>query len=119
MAAICLLSGAAGLIFETVWFHRAGLVFGSSVWSTSMVLSSFMGGLAIGAAIVARYGLRIAHLLRGYAAAEATVAVSGVAITQILPAFTNIASRLAHSEGDLWGANAGRFAAGFAVLLIP
>ena len=119
VAAISLLSGAAGLVFETVWFHRAGLVFGSSVWSTSMVLSSFMGGLAIGAAFVARYGSRITRLLRGYAAAEATVAVSGIAITQLLPAFTSVAARLAQGEGDTWPANAGRFAAGFAILLIP
>jgi spermidine synthase len=119
LAAISLLSGAAGLIFETVWFHKAGLVFGSSVWSTSMVLSSFMGGLAIGAALVARYGARITRLLRTYAAAEATVAISGIAITQILPAFTNIAARLGQSEGDAWPANAGRFVAGFAILLVP
>jgi spermidine synthase len=50
------LSGASGLIFEMVWFHRAGLVFGTSVWSTSLVLSSFMGGLTLGSAIV---GLRV------------------------------------------------------------
>ena len=112
-------SGAAGLIFETVWFHRAGLVFGSSVWSTSMVLSSFMGGLTIGAALVARYGFRIRRLLVGYAAAEAIVGLSGIAITQLLPAFTNIAARLALSEGDAWSANAGRFLAGFAILLVP
>src|SRR6187402_1171497 len=86
LAAICLASGAAGLVFETVWFHRAGLVLGSSVWSTAMVLSSFMGGLTIGAALVARYGARIARLLAAYAAAELTVAVSGVVVTQLLPA---------------------------------
>ena len=114
-----MLSGAAGLIFETVWFHRAGLVFGSSVWSTSMVLSSFMGGLTIGAALVARYGYRVRRLLLGYAAAEAMVALSGIAITLLLPAFTNIAARLALSQGDAWSANAGRFLAGFAILLVP
>jgi spermidine synthase len=42
-------------VFETAWFHRAGLVLGSSVWSTTLVLSSFMGGLTVGAALVA-YG---------------------------------------------------------------
>ena len=29
---VCFLSGAAGLIFEMVWFHRSGLVFGNSGW---------------------------------------------------------------------------------------
>ena len=47
------LSGGAGLIFEMVWLHRAGLVFGNSLWSTSIVLSAFMGGLALGNALVA------------------------------------------------------------------
>jgi spermidine synthase len=28
-------SGAAGLVFEVVWFHRCGLVFGNSVWSAA------------------------------------------------------------------------------------
>src|SRR5438093_51156 len=43
-------SGAAGLVYETVWFHRGALVFGNSIWSTSLVLSSFMAGLALGGA---------------------------------------------------------------------
>ena len=38
-------SGAAGLIFEIVWLHRCGLLFGNSVWATSLILSSFMAGL--------------------------------------------------------------------------
>jgi hypothetical protein len=58
----CFMSGAAGLIFEMVWFHRSSLVFGSSVWATSLVLSSFMGGLTVGAAIVGRAG----HRIRGF-----------------------------------------------------
>lgn len=59
------------------------------------------------------------RLLRRYAAAEATVAVSGIAITQILPAFTAIGARLSGAAGDAWPANAGRFFAGFAILLVP
>ena len=46
MLFICLVSFASGvsaLIFEILWFHQAGLVFGNSVWATSTTLSSFMG----------------------------------------------------------------------------
>jgi predicted membrane-bound spermidine synthase len=59
-------SGAAGLIFEMVWFHRCALVFGNSVWAATIVLSSFMGGLAIGNAPAGRYarGRRDLLLLR-------------------------------------------------------
>ena len=70
------LSGVAGLIFELAWFHRAGLVFGSSVWSTSLVLSAFMGGLMLGSALITRLGARILRPGRTYAVAEFVVAIS-------------------------------------------
>ena len=113
MALICFLSGAAGLVFETTWFHRAGLVFGSSVWSTTLVLSSFMGGLTVGAALVARFGTRIRQFLVAYAAAEFTVAGAGILITFILPALTNTTAALVYSDGSVWQANIVRFVAGF------
>jgi spermidine synthase len=119
LALICLLSGAAGLIFETVWFHRAGLVFGSTVWSTTLVLSSFMGGLTIGAGLVARFGTRVRRFLVAYAAAELTVAAAGIAITIALPTLTNATANVVYSEGHVWQTNIARFVAGFLVLLIP
>ena len=42
IAAVFFASGAAALVFEVVWFHRAGLVFGNDLWSTSLVLSTYM-----------------------------------------------------------------------------
>ena len=116
---VCLLSGAAGLVFETAWFHRAGLVLGSSVWSTTLVLSSFMGGLTVGAALVARFGIRVERFLFAYAAAELTVAASGVLITYVLPGLTDLAANLAVTETQAWPVNTARFIAGFFVLVIP
>src|SRR5262245_47047330 len=92
---VCLLSGAAGLIFETVWFHRASLVFGGSVWSTTLVLSSFMGGLGIGSAVAGRAGTRVSRPLLAYSAAELTVAVSGIVLTHVLPRVTEAVALLA------------------------
>ena len=51
---IFFLSGASALIFESLWFRLAGLSLGNSVWSASLVLAAFMGGLALGNGIVAR-----------------------------------------------------------------
>src|SRR5947207_15577347 len=84
MAFACFVSGAAGLIFEIVWFHRCGLVFGNSVWATSIVLSSFMGGIALGNAAIGRLGARAATLPI-YAALEAVVAATGIALKYALP----------------------------------
>ncbi len=55
--AIFFLSGAAALLFETLWFRQAGLAFGYSVWAWSLVLSSFMAGLALGNGLARHNGL--------------------------------------------------------------
>lgn len=75
---IFFLSGASALIFESVWFHQAGLNLGNSVWASSIVLASFMAGLAIGSAIIAVRGDNIHYPLRFYAYMEITIAVFGV-----------------------------------------
>jgi spermidine synthase len=84
--AIFALSGAVSLAFETLWFRQAGLTFGNSVWASSLVLSSFMAGIAFGNAIAARYAARLARPILGYAALEAVIAISGVALVYTLPA---------------------------------
>ena len=63
-------SGASALIFETLWFRQAGLAFGNSIWASSLVLSAFMAGLALGNALAARVGPRLANPVRAYAYAE-------------------------------------------------
>src|SRR5712691_8028179 len=84
------LSGAAGLIFEMVWIYRCGLLFGNTVWAASIVLSSFMGGLALGNALMGWYGPRLRRLLGVYAALEFTVALTGVGLTYLLGALPGL-----------------------------
>ena len=84
---IFFLSGTSALIFETVWFRLAGLVFGNSVWSASLVLSGFMGGLAMGNALISRHGDSIRLPVRFYAGLEIVIAISGMTIVTILPLF--------------------------------
>jgi len=114
------ISGAAGLIFEIVWLYRCGLVFGSSAWATSIVLSSFMGGLALGNALVARYAHRVGRFLQTYAALEFFVALSGVTLTRALVDLTNLLAPVTRSFLDtLWLVNLVRGVAAFAVLVLP
>ena len=84
------LSGAAGLIFEIVWFHRAGLAFGNSVTAAAVVLSSFMAGLAVGNGVAPTLAARARHMVRLYAALECLVAASGVALTYVLPRLVGV-----------------------------
>ena len=45
---IFILSGASGLIYQVIWMRQLTLIFGSTVFATSTVLTAFMAGLALG-----------------------------------------------------------------------
>ncbi len=46
---IVLATGAAGTIYELVWFRMLTPVLGNSAWSLAAVLSAYMAGLSLGA----------------------------------------------------------------------
>jgi len=70
-------SGAAGLLFEVLWFRALGRLLGNTVWSAALVLTAFMLGIALGGLLAARWAGRIRRPARAFAFAEATVALSG------------------------------------------
>jgi predicted membrane-bound spermidine synthase len=122
-AAICVvffLSGAAALLFETLWFRLAGLVFGNSVWAASLVLGSFMGGLALGNTLAARYGPRLRHPLRFYAVLELVIGTTGLGLVLLLPSLTAVVLPLLRpflaNEAVLNGL---RLSLSFALLMVP
>jgi len=88
------ISGASALVFETLWFIQAGLAFGNSVWASSLVLTGFMGGLALGSAVAVRRGDRMGPPIRTYAALEVVIAVSGVSLVFLLPSMGTITTPL-------------------------
>ena len=45
---IFIFSGASSLIYEVIWMRQLTLIFGSTVFATSTVLTAFMAGLALG-----------------------------------------------------------------------
>ena len=120
LPAAFLLSGAAGLIFQIVWFHRCGVVFGSSVAAVTVVLSSFMAGLAVGNALAGRFGSRVVLAVRAYAWLEGIVAVAGVLVTYLLPYVSLVLVPLARYTDDSGlSVNAMRFVLAFALLAVP
>src|SRR5215471_19026884 len=69
------LSGATGLIYQVLWLRLLGLVFGHTVYAITTVLAAFMGGLALGSFIVARYVARLQNLIRAYGWLEIGIGV--------------------------------------------
>src|SRR4051794_8414802 len=68
--AIFTLSGFSGLIYESIWSHYLKLFLGHAAYAQTLVLAIFMGGMALGAWLVARSTGRIRNLLVAYAAVE-------------------------------------------------
>jgi spermidine synthase len=85
LSGILFLSGIGALIFETLWLRLSGLAFGNSVWAATLILSSFMAGLALGNAIAASSRIRRWRPLHLYAALEVAVACFGCTIVFALP----------------------------------
>ena len=113
-------SGAAALIFETLWFRQAGLMLGNSVWATSLVTSSFMGGLAIGNVLAGAWGFRLRRPLLAYACLEAAIAATGLGLIAVLPQLTGFMAPAFTPLLDQPAVlNALRFVVAFLLLLIP
>lgn len=113
-------SGASALIFQTLWLRLSGLVFGNSVWSAALILSSFMAGLAIGSAIAAKLRMRAFRPLHFYFYLEIAIAVTGCSIVIGLPLLGEwlrpVFQHLSNHDGLL---NILRLVFSFLILLVP
>ncbi len=78
-------SGCAALIYETVWFYLVQLVVGASSISVAVILSSFMGGMALGSWLIPKVTPARMHPLRMVGMLEAGIAVLGLLIPLALP----------------------------------
>jgi len=120
LSAVFFASGASALIFETLWFREAGLAFGNSIWASSLVLSGFMAGLALGNALAARLGTRLRHPIRAYAIAEAVIALTGAGLVYLFPVLgATLAPIFRPLLDHSWTLNPLRLLVAFLLLLVP
>lgn len=118
--ALFFLSGATALVFETLWFRQAGLAFGNSLWASSLVLASFMGGLAIGNGVVGRWGERLRDPLRAYGLLELLIGVLGLGLVLLFPLLNALlAPVFRYLTAYPWAVNSIRFGLAFFLMLLP
>ena len=75
LVAVFILSGAAGLIYESIWTRYLGLFVGHSAYAQIIVLVIFLGGMSLGAHLVGRWTSRLRSPLLWYAGVELLVGV--------------------------------------------
>jgi spermidine synthase len=117
---IFIVSGACGLIYETTWVRMFSLVFGSTVYSITVVLAAFMAGLALGSWLLGRFADRHARPLLVYATLEAGIGVLGAASPWLIRAVEPFYVWLYRSSHlPFAGLTAVKFALSFLLVVVP
>lgn len=94
------LSGFASLVYENAWTRSLTMVIGSSIYSFSTMLVTFLVGLALGGFIYARFlGQREARL-SSFGLIELWVGLSALATIPLFEKLPLIFIRLLHGFGD-------------------
>jgi spermidine synthase len=84
LASCFALSGLAALVYQTAWTREFALVFGTSELAVATVLAAYMGGLALGAALIERWLPRLDRPVLTYALLELGIGAAGVALVPAL-----------------------------------
>lgn len=89
--ALFVVSGFAGLIYQSVWSHYLGLILGHAAYAQSLVLAIFMGGMAYGSYLASKRGSRVRDLILAYAIIEGIIGVLGLAFHPIFTGMNALA----------------------------
>ncbi|NKB69614.1 MAG: tetratricopeptide repeat protein [Candidatus Latescibacteria bacterium] len=90
------LSGVCGLVYEISWMRMFRLVMGNTVYTSAMVLTVFMAGLALGAYVAGRYIDRVTSPLKLYGFLELAVGLYGLVMPLLFAGFEPVYEFLYH-----------------------
>ena len=82
------LSGAAALIYESTWSRYLALFVGHGAYAQVLVLAIFLGGMAIGSALVGRRSARLREPLLWFAGVELVLGALGLVFHHAFDAAT-------------------------------
>ena len=82
------LSGFSGLMYESIWTHYIKLFLGHAAYAQTLVLATFMVGLAIGSWLASRHSPRWRNPLLAYAVVEAAIGLAALAFHWLFVAST-------------------------------
>jgi len=121
VTALFFLSGSAGLAYQVIWMRTLGLFFGSDMYGVSIILSTFMAGLALGSLLGGRLSERTSRPLLWYGIAELAIGAFALGFSQLLAAFAPLLESF-YPQGEqagLWFYQLLRVLLASGALLIP
>src|SRR3972149_11590377 len=113
------LSGMAALIYQIVWIRPLQFIFGSTVYTVSIIFGAFMLGLALGSFFIGKKIDEIKNLPFAYALLEMGIGLYGVLLLSIFNLLPKIYNSLYFLHLDFYIFEIMKFLVVFLVLLIP
>ena len=119
IAALFVLSGASGLVFEVIWVRQLAVWAGHGTVAVSLVVAAFLAGMVLGNLLGGRVADRGGRLVRAYAALEAVTGLAALAVSLLLSRAAGLSTFIADHAPALFSALPARVALGFVVVLVP
>jgi len=120
LLALFFLSGACGLVYQVVWLRKLSLVFGTTTFAVSAVISSFMAGLGLGSYLSGRFLAHRGRALRLFGAMEVGVGLYALALPGLLSVAERSFTRAVSGLGlSVYGESLLKLGLSFLVLLLP
>ena len=112
-------SGATALIYQVIWSRWLGLVFGNTTTSISIVLGSFMLGLALGSWAAGRLLSRLNNPMRTYAYMELGIGIFALCFPLLSRAADLLFTAVVSPETSVQASIFVRALLAFILLLVP
>ncbi|SFV34933.1 spermine synthase [Pseudoxanthomonas sp. YR558] len=88
-----IVSGFAGLIYQSIWSHYLGLVLGHAAYAQTLVLGIFMGGMALGAWLASRRSTGWRNLILAYGIIELIIGFIGLVFHPLFVAYVDFSQQ--------------------------
>jgi spermidine synthase len=112
-------SGMAAMIYELTWIRPITTIFSSTIYSVSIILASFMLGLAVGSGLIRRFADRVARPLVVYAAVEGAIGLYCVLLLGLFGLLNVVSIEALGTVHNLFGHHVIQFLSVFLLLLVP
>lgn len=113
-------SGMVALVYQVIWARELELVFGSTLYAVSTILSVFMAGLALGSILFGKIADRHKEPLKLYGAIEVGIGVYAMLTPWLFKSLEMVQQGLPDAvRGGSAGFNPFSFIFSFVILIIP
>lgn len=114
------LSGFISLVYEVAWFRILTMTIGNTVYAFSVMLATFLFGLALGSYLISFFADKIKNKLFFFALVQISIGLSAMVL---LPLFGNLPmvflDILKISQVSFWNVQAVNFITSFVAIIIP